>query len=126
MLFPIVVLLWTAVVFASSRYLATKRDGRALWRSAVTIGVTVGLLRGGFASAGWYGVEHTGGPLQVPAFALAMLAWPEAALLPRHRGPTQPSVYPLLVLVLTASSAAGAALLVQITRGRPDGWRSDG
>jgi hypothetical protein len=117
-----VVLLWTAMVFALFRYLAMKRGGRALWRSSIAIGLTTGLLRGGFASVGWYAVEHTGGPFQVPAFVLAMLAWPEAALFGRHRGFTPLTFYPMLVATLTVSSVAWVAilaLLVQITRGRP-------
>ena len=123
MLLLIVVLLWIGMVFALLRYLATKRGRRALWRSAIAIGVTAGLLRGGLASVGWYTVERTGGPFQVPAFALAMLAWPEAALFGRHRGFTPLTLYPMLVLALTVSSlawVASLALLVQITRGTSD------
>jgi hypothetical protein len=123
MLVFIVVLLWTAMVIALFRYLAAKRGRRALWRSVIALGLTAGLLRGGLASVGWYAVEHTGGPFQVPAFALAMLAWPEAALFGRHRGFTPLTFYPMLVLALTVSSlawAASLALLVQITRGPSD------
>ena len=125
MLVLIVVLLWTAMVFALFRYLATKRGARALWRWSIAIGLMAGLLRGGLASVGWYVVEHTGGPLQVPAFALAMLAWPEAALFGRHRGLTPLIFYPMLVLALTVSSlawVAGLAVVVQITRGLCDRW----
>ena len=123
MLIFMVVLLWTAMVYALLRYLATKRGRRALWRSAIAIGVTAGLLRGGLASVGWYAVEHTGGPFQVPAYALAMLALPEAALFGRHRGFTPLTFYPVLVLALTVSSLAwfaGLALLVQVTHGQSD------
>ena len=123
MLTAIVVLMWSAAMFALYRHLVTMRDGGTLWRRSVAIGLSVGLLRGGLASAGWYGVEHTGGPLQIPAFALAMLAWPEAALFARHRGPTQLSVYPLLALALTLSTVllvAGVALAAQATRRRRD------
>ena len=51
------------------------------WRSSVMIGCCMGIVRGVLASFGWYTVEHTSGPLQIPEFALAMLAWPEAPVL---------------------------------------------
>ena len=69
-------------------------------------------------SAGWYTVEHTGGPLQIPALALAILAWPEAVVIGRHRGPTPMSFYPLLailLLVTTVLMVSSVALMVQVS-----------
>ena len=121
MLVLLVVVAWSAAMLALYKYLSRMRSAGTLWRRTVAIGVSVGLVRGGLASIGWYGVEHTGGPLQVPAYLVAMLAWPEAALWGRHRGLTPLNFYPLLVFALTVSSLAwfgGVALLVQVTHHR--------
>jgi hypothetical protein len=92
----------------------------AAWREALAIGLTIGLARGVLAPTGWYVVEHTGGPLQVPAYVLAMLAWPEAILLGRHRGTAGPAFLVGLGLLLTATSVIGvsAVALVALTLGR--------
>ena len=49
------------------------------WRTTIRIGVGVGIAGAGLASLGWYVVERTGGPLQIPAHVLSMMALPEAA-----------------------------------------------
>lgn len=87
------------------------------------IGCSVGLVRGVLACVGWYTVEHTGGPLQIPAFALAMLAWPEGALFGPHRGATPMGFYQALGGLLVATSSllvAAVALAAQVTRSRRD------
>src|SRR5712664_1109040 len=119
MLISLVLLGFAAVTVVLYRYLRAKREAGALWRSSLTIGSSVGIMRAVLACVGWYGVEHTGGPLQIPAFALAMLAWPEAIVFGRHRGPVPLSFYPLLALLLVATSmlmVSGVALAVQVTR----------
>src|SRR5262249_50739974 len=118
LLIPIIVLLWPVAIFALYRYFLRKGDARALWRSAVIIGSSVGICRAVLACVGWYGVEHTSGPLQIPAFALAMLAWPEGALLGRHRGMTPVGFYPALALLLFVTSfllVTAVALAAKIT-----------
>ena len=123
MLIPIVVLLLPVAVFALYRYFLQKSDARALWRSAVIIGSSVGILRSVLACIGWYGVEHTGGPLQIPAFVLAMLAWPEGFLLGRHRGVTPVSVYAVLAVLLFVTSlllVTAVAFAARVIRSRAE------
>jgi hypothetical protein len=104
------ILLTVPVVFAGAiavlyLHLREQRDRRSLWHRTLQIGLGVGAARALLASTGWYVVEHTGGPLQIPAFALAMVAWPEAAFLAGRRlGPTPPECYLSLSLVLVAST----------------------
>ena len=123
MLIPIVVLLLPVAVFALYRNFVQKDDARALWRSAAIIGSSVGILRSVLACVGWYGVEHTGGPLQIPAFVLAMLAWPEGFLLGRHRGVTPVSVYAVLAVLLFVTSlllVIAVAFVAKVARSRGD------
>jgi hypothetical protein len=123
MLISLVLLGFAAVTVVLYRYLRAKRDAGALWRSSLTIGSSVGIARAVLACVGWYGVEHTGGPLQIPAFALAMLSWPEAIVFGRHQGPVPLHFYVFLGLLLIASSlllVSGVALAVQTTRGQRD------
>src|SRR5262245_6030805 len=123
MLILIIVLLFPIAVFALYRYFVQKGDARALWRSAVIIGSSVGILRSVLACIGWYGVEHTGGPLQIPAFALAILALPEGALLGRHRGATPVSVYAVLAVLLFVTSlllVTAVALAARVAHCRRD------
>src|SRR5438105_8870624 len=121
MLTAVVVLLFVAATVGLYRHFVATRCARALWRSSVAIGLSVGIARAVLACVGWYGVEHTGGPLQIPAFALAMLAWPEAVVFGRHQGPVPWHFYVSLGLLLIASSlvlVGGVALAVQVTRGQ--------
>lgn len=123
MLIPVIVLLVPVAMVALYRHLVKKRDTRARWRSAVMIGSSVGITRAVLACIGWYVVEHTGGPLQVPAFALAMLAWPEAIVFGRHRGLAPLSFYPALALLLIVTSlllVSGVALAAQAAHGQRD------
>ena len=81
-------------------------------RTAVYTGCILGILRAILASVGWYAVEHTGGPLQVPAFALAMLAWPEAMVFAeRHTTPAPQGFYLRLSLLLVTSTAVNIGLV---------------
>lgn len=123
MLTPVIVLLFAGATVALYRHLESKRKVRALWRSTVAIGSSVGIARAVLACVGWYGVEHTGGPLQIPAFALAMLAWPEALVFGRLQGPVPLQFYISLGLLLIVTSlllVGGVALLVQATHGQRD------
>jgi len=84
----------------------------------------VGSGRAALACIGWYGVEHTGGPLQIPAFALAMLAWPEAIVLDARRvTPVTMSFYAILAGLLVTTTLLEVsliALVVQKARGQND------
>lgn len=116
-------LLFAAAIVGLYRHLAAKDSVLALWRSAVAIGSVVGIGRAMLACVGWYTVEHTGGPLQIPGFALAMLAWPEATVLGRHQGSVPLQFYLWLGLLLAVTSlllVSGIALVVQVTRGQRD------
>jgi len=123
MLILVFLLAFAALTVALYRYFRAKGDSRALWRSSVAIGSSVGIARAVLACVGWYGVEHTGGPLQIPAYALAMLALPEAIVFGRHQGPVPLNGHISLGFLLTASSlllVCGVALAVQLSRGQRD------
>lgn len=104
------ILLTVPVVFAVAiaalyLHLRKQHDRRSLWRRTLLIGFGVGAARAVLASLGWYVVEHTGGPLQIPAFALAMVAWPEAAIFTGRRFTPAPlEFYVSLSLVLVTST----------------------
>ena len=89
-----------------------------LWRSTLRIGFAVGVIRAALASVGWYVVEHTGGPFQIPAFALAMMAWPEAAFFLRERRttPVPPEFYIRLSLLLITTTMLLAGVLAVVAR----------
>jgi hypothetical protein len=112
----VVLAVLTVVLF---RFLGRRDDGGTLWGSAVTIGLLVGVARAGLAIAGWYGVEHTGGVLQIPAYALALLALPEAMVFGRQHGPLPLQGYVFLALLLVGTSlvlVGAVALAVQTSR----------
>ena len=120
MVVPLVIILVGVCVLLLYRHLESRRSARAMWRSTVVIGCGIGVVRGVLACVGWYTVEHTGGPLQIPGYLLAMLAWPEAALLDTQRGPTPMTFFPALVLLLlvtTMTMAVGIGFVVQLRRG---------
>ena len=76
------------------------------------------------ACVGWYCVEHTGGPLQIPGFMLAMFAWPEAIILDARRlGPVPVRFYAILAGLLILSTVvvvSGIGFVVQMTRHHGD------
>jgi hypothetical protein len=89
-------------------------NSRTLWRTAIFVGLVVGLARASLACVGWYVVERTGGTAQIPGFLLAMLSWPEAVILPRHRtGVTPMSTYAQLFVLLVVSSMALVAAIAR-------------
>src|SRR5262245_32505205 len=88
MILPAIVIVVIAAIWAISVYFGKRSTTRAYWRSALLIGLVIGVARAILASIGWYTTEHTGGPLQIPGFLLGMLAWPEIALLPGRRRTT--------------------------------------
>ncbi|HSA57800.1 MAG TPA: hypothetical protein VLE53_18945 [Gemmatimonadaceae bacterium] len=101
-------------------YVRLKRQSseRALWHAAIRIGLGLGVLRALLATTGWYIVEHSGGPLQIPAYALAMLAWPEGAMLAERRTAPAPVSFHValaaLIILTTAAAVITVALLTRI------------
>lgn len=125
MIFPSVLVASAALAAALYLYLRKQPTRRKRWRTALAIGVGVGLVRAVLASTGWYVVEHTGGPLQGPAFAAAMLAWPEAVFLGSGHGARAPGEFYLwLSLTLVAGTVIMTSLVaaaVELSRGAAHG-----
>jgi hypothetical protein len=112
----IAVLILLAALLAALHSLMRKQpDRRSLWRTALYVGVGTGVARAALASLGWYMIERTGGPLQIPAFALAMMAWPEGVMLDERRlTPVPPAFYLQLSVLLIASTLAVSCLVAVI------------
>jgi hypothetical protein len=111
-------ILLAAVIAGLYSIMRRQPDRRSLWRTALFVGLGTGVARAGLASLGWYLVEHAGGPLQIPAFALVMMAWPEGAILAERRlTPAPPAFYLRLSLLLMASTLA-LVVLVAVVAGR--------
>ena len=111
-------ILLTVVVAALYSIMRRQPDRRSLWRTALYVGIGTGVARAGLASLGWYLVERSGGPLQIPAFALVMMAWPEGAILAERRfTPAPPAFYLQLSLLLMATTLA-LVILVAVIAGR--------
>jgi hypothetical protein len=108
MILPSIVVIVIAAIWAISVYFGKRSTTRAFWRSALLIGLAIGVARAILASIGWYTVERTGGPLQIPAYLLGMLAWPEIAMLPGQRR-TTPA--PLAFFVGLSSLLIGSSVL---------------
>jgi hypothetical protein len=123
---PTIVVLFVAAIASLYWYLRTHRT-RNLFRTALVLGVTIGVIRAVLASVGWYVVEHTGGPLQVPGFALAMLAWPEAVLFRARRTTPVPIHFYLLLslLLITSTVALVASIAAVASRSRVPGRQVD-
>jgi hypothetical protein len=115
MLVPVIVIAFVAAIWAAWVYLGGRVARRGFWRTALLTGLAIGVSRAVLASIGWYTVEHTGGPLQIPGFLLAMMAWPEAALLAgRHRTRSAP---PALYAALSALLIGSSVLFVTVIAG---------
>ena len=118
MVLPTIVVALAALVGGVYWFFSTRREPTVL-RTALYIGCLLGAVRGGLATIGWYVVEHTGGPLQVPGFALAMLAWPEAILISERRTtPTPPGFYAQLALLLFTSTVVLISAIAIIAKRR--------
>jgi len=100
--------------------LGKQPDRRSLWRATVRLGLRVGIARAGLASLGWYVVERTGGPFQIPAYLLSMMALPEAAILGAPRTTLAPPIFfvslSLLLIAGTMVFFGVAALAVEASR----------
>ena len=95
------------------------RERTRVFRTAVYLGCALGTLRAALASLGWYVVEHTGGPLQIPAYVLAMLAWPEAALLSTRRTAAAPfAFYVQLSVLLVITTVLALVSIAAVARQR--------
>lgn len=118
----VLLLLVVALAFGLYRHLRATSDSRTLWLSSLAIGSSVGITRAVLGCVGWYIVEHTGSALQIPAFAMAMLTWPEAMVFGQLRGPAPLRFYVQLGSLLIMTSlmlVCGVALLVHVSRRRP-------
>jgi hypothetical protein len=96
------------------RYLRRQPHRQSFWRRALVIGVGIGAVRATLASFGWYSLEHTGGPLQIPAYALALLALPEAAVWAGRRTTPHPPEFLLWLSLLLIVSTTSFVVLVAI------------
>jgi hypothetical protein len=115
MIASIALVVVTLVIAALYWLMRGQPNRRSLWRTALIVGVGTGVLRAALSAFGWYVVEHTGGPLQIPGFAMAMMAWPEAALLAERRlSPAPLSFYFQLSLLLVTSTVTFVALIAFI------------
>jgi hypothetical protein len=111
----IAVLILLAALLAALYTLMRKQpDRRSLWRTALYVGVGTGVARAVFASLGWYMIERTGGPLQIPAFAMAMMAWPEGAMLDERRLTPVPLAFYIQLSVLLIASTLAVSCLVAV------------
>jgi hypothetical protein len=117
MILAAAVILFAVAIVILYWHLLRQPDRRSLWRTTLWIGLGVGATRAALASLGWYVVEHTGGPHQIPGFALAMLAWPEAAVFTTRRlTPAPPEFYVWLSFLLVISTLTLVALVALAAR----------
>jgi bacteriorhodopsin len=108
-------ILLAALLAALYSMMRRQPDRRSLWRTALYVGAGTGVARAALASLGWYMIERTGGPLQIPAFAMAMMAWPEGVMLDERRlTPVPPAFYIQLSVLLIASTLAISCLVAVI------------
>ena len=118
MILPAVLILFAVAIAVLYSHLRRQPDRRSLWRTTLWIGLGVGATRAALASLGWYVVEHAGGPHQIPGFALAMMAWPEAAVFTRSRlTPAPPEFYVFLSFLLVIGTLTLVGL-VAVAAGR--------
>jgi hypothetical protein len=112
----LIAILIVALVVAGMYGLMRRQSNvRNLWRTALIVGVGTGVLRAALSSLGWFIVERTGGPLQIPGFAMAMMAWPEVALIAERRVGRAPlSFYFEMSLLLVTSTVTFVALIAFI------------
>jgi multisubunit Na+/H+ antiporter MnhB subunit len=100
-------------------YLRRQSNPQSLWRRAIVIGIGIGIVRATLASYGWYTLERTSGPLQIPAYVLVMLALPEAAITAgRRTSPHSPEFLVWLSLLLVVSTTALVALVAFLANRR--------
>ena len=118
----VVILVAFAAAMRAYRYFSSRRGPHVTWRSGLAIGAVLGVCRATVACAGWYVMKHDGGPLQIPALALAMFAWPEASVLDTRRvAPAPAAFYATLagvLIVSTSLAVSGVAVIAQRTRRR--------
>jgi len=107
-----------AVIFALYRWVASGAPIPRSAASVITVGIALGTIRAALTGIGFYGVEHTAGPLQGPAFAMALAGWPEIALLGSHRGVATPAFYCRMTALLVVTSTAVVAFISFAARRR--------
>jgi hypothetical protein len=117
MVLPTLLLFFGALAFVVFYWFRRRPSTSSAWRAAILLGFGIGLTRATLASFGWYVVEHTGGPTQVPAFLLVMFAWPEAVFLPRSPPSGTPvGTYVSLFVLLVVSSLLFVAAIAAVAR----------
>jgi hypothetical protein len=123
MVLPTLLVVFGAVAFVLFRWFRNRPSTASTWRGVMLLGLAIGLTRATLASFGWYVVEHTGGPAQVPAFLLVMLAWPEAVFLPRvpPSGTPVSAYMSLFVLLVVGSFILVTAIAAVARMVRPPG-----
>jgi hypothetical protein len=118
MVFLLVLVIAAVIVFALYRWLATGPPSRRSAGSVIGIGLALGAARAAVSGLGFYSVEHSGGPLQAPAYAMAMAGWPELALLGPHRGRARPALYGKMALLLITTTTAFVVVIAFTARRR--------
>jgi len=120
MVLPAVLVVVAVAIVVLYWHLRKQPDRRSLWRTTIRIGVGVGIARAGLASLGWYVVERTGGPLQIPAYVLSLTALPEAAILGERRVTSvPPEFYVFLSLALVAGTMVFVGLVALVVEMGP-------
>ena len=107
-------ILLAALLAALYSLMRKQPDRRSLWRTALYVGAGTGVVRAALASFGWYMIERGGGPLQIPAYTLVMMAWPEVAMLAERRLPPAPPAFYLQLSVLLVTSTLAVTCLVAL------------
>ncbi|HEX6943011.1 MAG TPA: hypothetical protein VF128_08775 [Gemmatimonadaceae bacterium] len=118
MIFLLVLAVAAAVIFALYRWLTTGAPSRRSAASVLAVGIALGAIRAAMTGIGFYVAEHTAGPWQGPAFAIALAGWPEIALLGSHRGVATPAFYGRMAALLVVTSTAAVALIAFAARRR--------
>ena len=118
MIFLLALAVAAAVIFALYRWLATGAPSRRSAASVITAGMALGTIRAALTGVGFYVAEHTAGPWQGPAFAMALAGWPEIALLGSHRGVATSAFYGQMVALLVVTSTAAVAFIAFAARRR--------
>jgi hypothetical protein len=122
-LLPLVLLVPIAASLALYAHLVRLPSPAPVWRRAGVVALVVAGARVAGIALGWYGLQATSGWLQLPAYFLVLLSWPEVHLLPGslRRGGME-ALLPLGLLV-AAGSAAWSLAIACLAHVRRTRWR---